>query len=192
MCRKIVSLELIGYLLSLHFTLATVQVDPDLFDGRTRGPAIAQLNPAEQDAAPAASDPKNVDLRQAQAQQAVDAQGAEMKAPAEAPAQTAAINSVPEAAEVVEQVSEVVSSVDAGAPARQSASVRRKFEGFSVGGGTLHSLPEKSSKRLNLELEAFAPEATAQSSQTATKGAQRSADVKSINRDRGTDLPTNL
>lgn len=184
-------LEVCGCLCA-HFMLASISVDPDLFDGRTQTRAMASSNAAERDVAIAASDANNANLRQAQAPQAVDEKAAKMQQPADAAAQTKAANVPSAAAQELDPAQEGLSSLATSQSADSQLSVERKFEAFAVGAGTRRSLPEKSSKQVNVELDAGTKGRAEQSSQASTRGAQRSADVKSINRDRGTDLPTNL
>ena len=73
-------LEVCGCLYA-HFMLASISVDPDLFDGRTYTRTMASTNAAKRDSAIAASDANTANLRQAQAPQAVD-EAAKMKQPA--------------------------------------------------------------------------------------------------------------
>ncbi|MGB0418730.1 MAG: hypothetical protein ACPGF8_03985 [Opitutales bacterium] len=184
-------LEVCGCLCA-HFVLASISVDPDLFDGRTYTRAMASTNAAKRDSAIAASDANNGNLSQAQAPQAVDEKAAKMKQPADTAAQTRAANLPSAAAQELDPAQEELPLPAAAQSADSQQSVGRKFEAFAVGAGTRRSLPEKSSKQVNVELDAGTKDRAEQSSQAATRGAQRSADLKSINRDRGTDLPTNL
>ena len=185
------TLEVCGCLCA-HYMLASISVDPDLFDGRTQTRAMASTNAAERDAAIVASDANNANLRQAQAPQAVDEKAAKMKQPADTAAQTIVANVPSAAAQELDPAQEGLSSPAIAQSVDSQQSVGRKFEAFAVGVGTRRSLPEKSSKQVNVELDAGIQDRAEQSSQAATRGAQRSVDLKSINRDRGTDLPTNL
>ena len=139
-------LEVCGCLCA-HFMLASISVDPDLFDGRTYTRAMASTNAAKRDSAIADSDANNANLSLAQAPQAVDEKADKRKQPADAAAQTTAENVPSASAQELDPAQEGLPLQAAAQSADSQQSVGRKFEAFAVGVGTRRSLPEKSSSR---------------------------------------------
>ena len=182
-------LQSICWMLAINWSVALAQVDPDLFDGRTAANAVA--NAAAEDPADAVSGPDLVNAAQPKEIKVMQEKSADATQLMETAAQATVANPAPETLEKTNQGIEA--SLRATAEVADQLNIEvGKFARFSVGGGTLSPLPEKSSKQLNLKLQSLPTAASVQSPQTATKGALRSTEIKSVNRDRGTDLPTNL
>ena len=167
-------------------TVALAKVDPDLFDGRTQTNGNALSNTDKR------SRTNAVDSSKIKLTDANHETQKEIAKTSELTVDTTQIAATNVASSASQDVKQVESSV-AGRPIElPSASAPRKFESFSVGAGVLSSLPEKSSKQLTAEQGSYDKDRAPPSSKAATKGGQQSTDLKSINRDRGTDLPTHL
>lgn len=184
-------LQVICWILAINWSVALAQVDPDLFDGRTAANAVTKTHAAAEDPVTAASGPDLVNAAQPKEIKVMQKKSVDATQIMETAAQATVANPAPKIPEKTNQGSEA--SLPATAEVADQSNIEvGKFARFSVGGGSLSPLPEKSSKQLNLKLQSLPTAAGVQSPQTATKGALRSTEIKSVNRDRGTDLPTNL
>ena len=183
--------QAIGWLLCVHLSTVLAQVDPDLFDGRVAAKANRYANAEAQEPVSAVTEPEPSNSAQPKATKEPSENSADATQLMEGATVGAVVNSVPTARGNTNQGNEASLLAAVKATDQPDAGVG-KFARFSVGARARSPLPEKSSKQLNMELESLPTGGGAQSTQTATKGAQRSTDLKSVNRDRGTDLPTNL
>jgi len=186
-----VRLQAICWMLAINWSVALAQVDPDLFDGRIAANAVTKTHAAAEDSAAAVSGPDLVNAVQPKEIKLMQKKSADATQIMETAAQATVANPAPEITEKTNLGSEASLPATIEVADQSDAEVG-KFARFSVGGGTLSPLPEKSSKQLNLKLQSLPTAAGVQLPQTATKGALRSTEIESVNRDRGTDLPTNL